>query len=136
MVNKEGVKDLISHVQELEEYDGKYGEHDITSKDGVVSIGPYNYSSITNKLLSCIYKAELLFPFDWTDWQKEAERICGDPELIRKADLMTVQKLLTLHVRKERFCEGHFASMCENGVILLILKRVKALFDEGEIEFG
>ena len=93
-----------------------------------VSIGPYKYSNIADKLISCIYKAELLFLFDWTEWKKEAEWICGDPELIRKADLMTVRKLLTLHVRKERFCEGHFASMCENGVILLILKRVKVLF--------
>jgi len=136
MINKKVLRDLISLILELKKNDGEYGKHDITSKGETVSIGPYEYSDITNRLLECIYNSGLLFPFNWTNWQEEAERICGDSELINQIDLMTVRKLLTLNVRKERFCEGYFASVCEKGIILLLLKRVEALFDEGEIEVG
>jgi hypothetical protein len=35
--------------------------------------------------------------------------------------------LLTLHVRKERFCEGHIAAMVEAGYIQGILERLKEM---------
>lgn len=38
-----------------------------------------------------------------------------------------MQKLLTTHVRKERFCSGHLAGMIENGHILALLKRLAAI---------
>jgi len=35
--------------------------------------------------------------------------------MLERADLETIRKLLTLHVRKERFCEGHLLGMFESG---------------------
>jgi hypothetical protein len=37
-------------------------------------------------------------------------------------------------VRKERFCEGHLAGFCESGHIVSVLKRLKQLWELGEIE--
>jgi len=133
-INREGVERLIFLIPEMEKYHGFWGEHDITSDGNTVFLGAYEFSDITGRVHSCINSSGLIYPFDWKDWQEEAARICNDPELMEKADLITLRKLLSLHVRMDRFCEGHFAAMCEAGVILLIMKRLKSLYEDGEIE--
>ncbi len=69
--------------------------------------------------------------FKWPDWQESAQEFVASPAKIESADTRTIQKLLTTHVRKERFCEGHFAAMFENGHIVALLKRLKTI-REGE----
>lgn len=64
--------------------------------------------------------------FDWTSW-KEAEDFVRSPELLEKADVFVIQKLFTMHVRKEHFCEGHFAEMFANGHMTNLMKRLKTL---------
>ncbi len=76
----------------------------------------------------------LFIPFDWGNWQNEAARLCADPSLIQNADLLTIRQLLTTHVRKERFCEGHLAALCASGHIVSVLKRLKQLWELGDIE--
>lgn len=53
---------------------------------------------------------------------------------MKKATLKTCIKLLTLHARKERFVDGHFASMVQSGHITAILYRLsnlrRARFDD------
>lgn len=65
--------------------------------------------------------------FDWTEWQASAEEFVNSPKKIEKADATTIQKLLTTHSRADRFCEGHLASMFENGHIVALLRRLKAI---------
>ena len=49
------------------------------------------------------------------------------PEMLEPADLETIRKLLTLHVRKERFCEGHLLGMFESGHLTKLLRRLHAI---------
>ncbi len=49
--------------------------------------------------------------FDWSAWQSEAERFVEDPELVRAAEVSEIERLITVHVRKERFCDGHLGAM-------------------------
>lgn len=49
------------------------------------------------------------------NWQNEAQHFVQHPELLNNADISTLQKLLTTHVRKERFCSGNLAQMIDNG---------------------
>lgn len=65
--------------------------------------------------------------FNWPDWQETARQFVETPEKVESADVSTIQKLFTTHVRKERFCEGHLASMFENGHIVSLLRRLKAI---------
>lgn len=62
-------------------------------------------------------------PFDWMNW-REGEQLVDDPVLLRRANLQTLRKLLTAHVRADRFSEGHLAGTFESGHILMILKRM------------
>jgi hypothetical protein len=68
-----------------------------------------------------------LEPFDWMAWLPEALYIHGHPELLESASLETLQKLLTLHIRRDRFFEGHLANMIEDGHIAAILRRMAAI---------
>jgi hypothetical protein len=42
----------------------------------------------------------------------------------------TLCRLYTLHVRKDRFCEGHFAAMLANGHIAALTRRLKAIRED------
>lgn len=68
-----------------------------------------------------------IVPFDWPEWQNRAEEYVNDPKNVESADVDTIQKLLTLHSRKERFCEGHLAAMIECGHIAALLRRLKTI---------
>ncbi len=78
---------------------------------------------------SALYDNGFVSSFNWRVWQEEAKCYLDQPELLQSADLQIIRKLITLHVRKERFCEGHLPSMVENGHIVALLQRLKELRD-------
>ncbi|MEQ9453180.1 MAG: DUF6508 domain-containing protein [Phycisphaeraceae bacterium] len=73
------------------------------------------------------YDAGLVVPFDWGSWQDEAARLTNDPQALSRAALPTLQKLITTHIRKERFCEGHLNAILASGHLLALLKRLQQL---------
>lgn len=68
-----------------------------------------------------------IVPFDWPDWQDEAAKLVDSPDPMASADIETIRKLLTTHVRKERFCEGHLNVMHKRGHLCAILRRLAEL---------
>lgn len=71
----------------------------------------------------------MLVTFDWPAWQDEAQRFL-DPEVVMTASLDEVRRLLTLHVRKERFCDGHLDGVIRSGHLTALLQRLAALTAE------
>jgi hypothetical protein len=65
--------------------------------------------------------------FEWTAWAEQAQRYERDAALVAHADLPTLRKLLTAHVRADRFCDGHLAAVWRSGHLLAILERLTAL---------
>jgi len=84
------------------------------------------------QFVSELYNIDFLIQFDWPDWQDEALRFYNDSNLIEQADITTIRKLLTLHVRKDRFVEGHLIGMFEDGHIQNILHRLKSISTESD----
>lgn len=74
--------------------------------------------------------------FNWTKWRDSAQKYIDSLESIQSADSVTIQKLFTTHVRSNRFCEGHFASMLESGHILALLQRLQEIREEMIQESG
>jgi len=97
-------------------------------------LDPYQYSKDVDSFINTLYQESFVISFDWTAWQDEAKRFVDNPKLLNLADISTLQKLLTTHVRKERFCSGHLAGMINTGHILAILKRLKAIRADMVIE--
>jgi hypothetical protein len=95
-----------------------------------LTIDPYRYSDEVGRFVKTLYSEGFIVPFDWPAWQEEAKQYLDNPTLLDEADLSTVQKLLTTHVRKDRFVGGHLAAMLDNGHIHAILKRLEALCAE------
>jgi hypothetical protein len=74
-----------------------------------------------------LYENGFVFSFDWSSWQDEALRYFNEPELLHIANIQVLRKLLTLHVRKDRFSDGHLSEMVKCGHITFILRRLKEL---------
>jgi hypothetical protein len=85
------------------------------------------YSEVFLVFVKALYDHGWAVPFDWPGWQEEVERLVESPEGVTDADAATIRRLLTLHVRKDRFCEGHLAEMLENGHILALLRRLREI---------
>ena len=91
---------------------------------------PYAYSPEVMEFHDLLYDLGFVPSFDWTAWQSHAKRYVLDPDLVARARIATLQKLLTTHVRKERFCSGHLAAMIDAGHILNILERFEAIYNQ------
>lgn len=70
---------------------------------------------------------DFIFDFDWISWGKEAERLIDKSELLEKADLITLQRLMTAHSRNESLRDGHLAEMIDSGHLRLLFQRLMAL---------
>lgn len=96
--------------------------------EGSIEMPFASYAPAAERLLRAIYEHNLIVTFDWTSWQAEAQRFL-DPAAANTASVEEIRRLLTLHVRKERFAEGHFAEMISNGHIGVLLRRLGTLIE-------
>jgi Family of unknown function (DUF6508) len=77
----------------------------------------------------------------WLDYEyrpEDAARMLKDDELVKSASLPQIKTMLTYCVRGERFSDGHWAEMIENGYIRKILERINVLStdDQDLTNFG
>lgn len=89
------------------------------------------YSKEAEAFLEALDEHGWIEPFDWSAWQGRAARYVREPKRVSRARLGTLRKLLTTHVRKERFCEGHLIAMFESGHLVAILERIRAILCRG-----
>jgi hypothetical protein len=68
--------------------------------------------------------------FDQAAWQAQAEAYHRDHSTLAGASLLDLCKLLTLHLRADRFNGGHFVAVVQSGLIAAILRRLHSLRDE------
>jgi hypothetical protein len=90
-------------------------------------VGHLEYHPEVYKFMKACYKNGLVLGFDWGAWSHEALRFMNDPQLVRTASLTTCLKLLTAHLRAERFCDGHLQDLLLSGHIAAMLRRLKAV---------
>lgn len=90
----------------------------------------YSMSPEVSDFIQTLYAQEIIISFDWPSWQEEAARYLSHPGAVGQADLLTLRKLLTLHVRQDRFVEGHLAHMLKDGHITALLRRLNKIREE------
>ncbi len=83
------------------------------------------------RFYKALYEAGLIIQFDWMEWTNQAQEYVNRPQLIEEADFDTICKLLTVHVRNDRFCDNHLGEMIRNGHVAAILLRLTALVAAG-----
>ena len=114
---------VLRYLPMLESADFRVGQW--CSRTGTLPF--FELSADAALLLEALDSSGVIYDFDWPSWQSEAERLTSERGAIAHADLATSRKLLVTHVRKDRFCEGHFAGMLRSGHIAAILRRVAQL---------
>ena len=70
----------------------------------------------------------------WMDFDylpQDAGRMLEDPALVRRASIDEIKTMLTYCVRGERFCDGHWGAMIEQGHVRRLLGRLTELRDVG-----
>ena len=90
----------------------------------------YAYNDEVMEFIQELSNQDIVYVFNWVEWQEEAQRYMTDPEALQQADLLTLRRLLVTHLRTDRFVEGHLASMMENAHITAILRRMSDIRDQ------
>ena len=88
--------------------------------------------SLMRDITQTFYRNELFLAFDWRSWQPTANEFLNS-EVIASASLDDICKLLTLHIRKDRFCDGHLLVVANSGQLYRILLRLQQLLDGGQL---
>ncbi len=88
----------------------------------------YFFSPKANQLIDALGK--LMIVFDWPAWKDKATLLMENTDALANADLLTLRKLITTHLRAERFNEGHLAGQYKSGHLLGILEGLETLRDQ------
>lgn len=130
VITPDHVKALLEHLPYFERRGQSFGEPpDVSVNNGSGTIIPAVLSRRASAFVRACYDNGFVQEFDWPTWQAEAGRLLGDEEaFFRTADLKTIAKLLTMHIRKDRFVDGHLLCMMESGHIGRILRRLRDIF--------
>lgn len=101
----------------------------VPGKEGVLQIGYWAPSEDVARWQAALYEHHIVQAFDWMEpeWTFQLRRYSRDPDLLDRATLLTVRKVLTTLVRAERFCEGSLAESFERGVPWAAMKRLGML---------
>lgn len=123
------VAELFADIERIAALPIEYGGG--KQPDGSIQMPFVVLAPEAQRLVRAIYDHHVIvFNFDWSSWQDEAQRFL-DPDVVHRASLDDVRRLLTLHVRQDRFVEGHFAEMVASGHIAALLRRLGALAASG-----
>ena len=96
----------------------------VKNKDGVMQLPYPDYDEAVIKF----YRAAS--QDCWLDYQynpHEAKRFLENEKAVAAASLDEIRTILTFCVRGERFCDGHWGAMIEEGYVRQILERLIAL---------
>lgn len=122
-ITKEQIDGLLPFLDTFERADFTAGTWEI--KPGQFPF--LNYDDSVDAFQKSLRDHGWIVPFDWPAWQNRAEEYVNDPKELESATPETIQKLLTTHSRKERFCEGHLAAMIECGHVAALLRRLESI---------
>lgn len=85
------------------------------------------YADAFYKLLDEMRIRDFIYDFDWMSWRNDANRIVDQPDLLAKADLISLQRLMTAHSRNEALHDGHLAEMIDSGHMRALFQRIMEL---------
>jgi hypothetical protein len=95
--------------------------------DGSITMPWFQYSEQMLAFIRACSENGWVEVFEWPAWAEEARRLHDDPATLNTADIPTIRKLLTLHIRNDRFTEGHLAAMVEDGHLAAVVRRLEQL---------
>lgn len=85
---------------------------------------------VHHQLITILDATNFITPFDYNTW---AETFGWDKvmsaETLLHADFETLRRLITTHVRTNRFVEGHWDDLLQNGYLTEFMRRLQILYN-------
>jgi hypothetical protein len=82
------------------------------------------------QLLAVMHETNFTDPFDWQTWVAEfGETRVNDPAVLDTADLDTLRRLVTTHIRMDRMLGGHLDAIMETGYMARAMARARQLLE-------
>lgn len=82
-----------------------------------------------------LYQENIYKTFDnQKDWEDKGWKYINNHELIKRLDLLSIQKIVYLIMQKENTRPGFLGKLMEDGTVLTILRRLKEIRDINESE--
>lgn len=123
-------KPLFALIPRIKEKQG-IGKWKHPKEEDGVFVMPYCESGSTElEFLELVYGLQLVIEFNWPDWDKSGKIAKKNPDDL---NLLTLLKLLTRIVRRDRYCEGALRTALSDGRMLGILKAIRARVKEGNL---
>ncbi len=83
-----------------------------------------------HELIHELDQSGFIAPFDWMKWSRQLpENWQTNTSLLDDADLDMLRRLLTAHIRLERFHDRHLDSLFRNGYMAVLFGRLQLLLN-------
>jgi Family of unknown function (DUF6508) len=126
-VTSNQIKAVAKFLPELEAIAPESLARAVRTPEGAIFLGCVEYHPAVRSFEKACYDNGLVQPFDWPAWASTARKYMRDPNLVASARFSTCIKLLTAHLRAERYCDGHLQVVLSSGHINAILRRLQAI---------
>lgn len=81
----------------------------------------------TDEFVSACYDLGFIENFDWMAWSRDKSDLVNSGIGIESLDLEDIRKLLTTHIRGDRFHDGHLLETLRSNTITKILESLKTI---------
>ena len=134
-VTRQGIARLVGFLPGLtpeENTETQFGLPPGAHQTGANSfeIDPSTLSDVPTEFIQACYDEGFVQPFDWMSWHSTQPAELRPDASFDDAELSTIIKLLTLHIRADRFGDGHFLVALRNGTISKILRQLAELGEQ------
>lgn len=86
-----------------------------------------SFVKLVSRFMDACYKNGFVVRFNWESWDAEARGYMDGAARLAGAGLADLRRLLTWHIRQNRFERNHVATMIAKGHMLAVLLRMREL---------
>ena len=126
--SKENIKNLLKYLPVFNEPGYSPGKPRYEKKGNSVTLWPYCYNDAVRGFMNSCYKEGFMYSYNWSEYSGKVKEIQSRKSPYDEASLFEMCKILTGHMRNERFCDGHVASVIENGMMQALLGRLEQIY--------
>ena len=135
----EKLRGIVAFLPSFQAPDFKFGHWTKPPSDqpGVMILPYFSLSEVAGSFEQKAYDLGWIMPdFDWGAWKQTAEAISlrDDARVLARATPEQLERLLTMCIRQDRFCEGALEVAFKSGLLTRILERAAVILGEMEGE--
>lgn len=127
---REDLDAVLLHLPRLRE------EVESRMSDPNIAEGLYTkeFSSAVRQVVKAFFRHRFMFPFNYQPWMDEARKLEENRELLAKADLDTLRKLVVVHWRQDYwdYDNAHWEFIAANGHLVALLDRLQEIAETME----